>query len=122
MIFLAAVAFLATVQTTSADALCKPDSRAVANGAVLTVRSTGVANPEQACEILVRDRKGRTLFSDRGFSAEIHPATGRDIDNDGRPDAVVGVDTGGANHCCWEYPVLSFNPTPRVLLRLPTAS
>jgi hypothetical protein len=72
--------------------------------------------------VQVRDRNGRTVFADRGFAAEIHAATGRDIDNDGRPDAVVGIDTGGGNRCCWEYPVISFNPSPRVLLKLPPAT
>ena len=126
MIFLAgslvaAATFFVSAQAAPVDMPCKADSRTVANGVVLTVRSTGGTNPEQACEILVRDRNGRTVFSDRGFNAEIHPVTGRDIDNDGRPDAVVGIDTGGRNGCCWEYPVLSFTPTPHVLLKLPPA-
>jgi hypothetical protein len=32
------------------------------------------------------------------------------------------VDAGGGNSCCWEYPVISFNPTPRVLVKLPPAT
>jgi hypothetical protein len=121
---LAAIAFTLTVIQSTPDKApaCKPATTTLANGVVITVRSTGIANPEQACEVLVRDRNGRTVFTDRGFTTEIHSATGRDIDNDGRPDAVVGVDTGGANRCCWEYPVISFSPTPRVLLKLPPAA
>ena len=101
---------------------CKPTTKTLTNGLVISVHSVGGDKPEQACEVLVRDRNGRTVFSDRGFNAEIHPAAGRDIDNDGRPDAVVGVDTGGGNRCCWEYPVISFNPAPHVLLKLPPAA
>jgi hypothetical protein len=123
MILLAVAAFLAAVQAAPVSALpCKPETKTVANGVVITVRSAGGTNPEQACEILVRDRNGRAVFSDRGFNAEIHAVTGRDVDNDGRPDAVVGVDTGGGNRCCWEYPVISLTPAPRVLLKLPPAS
>ncbi len=120
MIFPAAIAFLAVVQLASiSPASCKPEAKTVANGVVITIRALGAADSEQACEILVRDRNGRNLFSDRGYNAEIHPVTGRDIDNDGRPDAVVGVDTSGGLGCCWEYPVISLGPPPRVLLKLP---
>jgi len=112
--------FLSSTQSPPVDASpCKPASTTMANGIGITVRSAGGNNPEQACEVLVRDRNGRTVFTDRGFNAEIHPATGRDVDNDGRPDAVVGIDAGGGNRCCWEYPVISFNPSPHVLLKLP---
>lgn len=122
MIVFAAL-LLATMQVQPAGApLCKPTSTTLANGVVVVVRSAGGNNPDQACEVSVRDRNGRTVFSDRGFDTQIHPATGRDIDNDGRPDVVVGVDTGGGNRCCWEYPVISFNPSPRVLLKLPPAA
>jgi len=123
MILAVAAFFLAFIQSTPEGApSCTPATTTLANGVVVTVRSAGTNNPELACEVLVRDRNGRTVFSDRGFDTQIHPATGRDIDNDGRPDVVVGVDTGGANRCCWEYPVISFNPSPRVLLKLPPAA
>jgi hypothetical protein len=97
-------------------------SRTLSNGVVITVRPVSGTTPQLPCEILVQDRNKRTIFADRGFSTEVHPATGRDIDNDGRPDAVLGVDAGGGNGCCWEYPVISFNPTPRVLVKLPAAA
>lgn len=129
-LLLAATAFLLAALPNAAVAQsmpddkpsCMPTTKTLANGVVLTVRSAAGNRPERACEVVIRDRIGRTVFSDRGFNTEIHPATGSDIDNDGRPDAVVGVDTGGANRCCWEYPVISFNPTPRVLLKLPPAT
>jgi len=128
---LAATSFLfAFTQSKPADELScyqlktdnKPLTKTLANGVVITVGPTKTIDPEQACEVVVRDQYGRSVFSDRGFNTQIHPATGRDIDNDGRPDAVVGVDTGGGNRCCWEYPVISFNPSPHVLLKLPPAA
>jgi hypothetical protein len=121
---LAATAFLlAFTQSTPVNTpSCQPKTQTLANGAVVSIQAAGGNSPEQACEVLVRDRTGRTVFSDRAFGAQIHPATGRDIDNDGRPDAVLGVDAGGPNRCCWEYPVISFNPAPRVLLKLPPAA
>src|SRR5688572_27034114 len=108
MIVFAAL-LLATLQAQPAGApLCKPTSTTLTNGVVVAVRSVGGNNPDLACEVSVRDRNGRSVFNDRGFDTAIHPATGRDIDNDGRPDVVVGVDTGGNDRCCWEYPVISF--------------
>jgi len=123
MILLAVATLLAAAQSAAVNAPpCKPETRNVANGVVVTVRSASSASPAQACEVLVRDRNGRAIFSDRGFNAEVHAVTGRDIDNDGRPDVVVGIDTAGGNDCCWEYPVISLSATPRVLLKLPPAA
>jgi hypothetical protein len=91
-------------------------------GGAITIRSVPANELKQTCEVSVRDRNGKTIFEDRGFSTKIDPATGRDIDNDGQPDAVVGVDTAGGSRGSWEYPVISFTPMPRLLLKLPPAS
>ena len=99
-----------------------PITQSPTNGVTITVRAVEGNPPAQACEVSVKDRNGRDIFTDRGFSARIDPATGRDIDNDGQPDAVVGLDLGGPGHCCWEFAVLSFSPMPRVLLKLPPAT
>ena len=99
-----------------------PVTQSLANGVTITVRSVEGSPPAQACEVSVKDRSGREIFADRGFGASINPATGRDIDNDGRPDAVVGIDTGGRKDCCWDFAVISFSPMPRVLLKLPAAT
>jgi hypothetical protein len=98
---------------------CVPTTKTLPDGETVSVRATNSNNLGQACEVTVRDRNGRTVFSDTGFNAEVVSVTGRDIDNDGRPDAVVGVDTRGDNH--WDYPVISFAPRPRVLMKLPPA-
>jgi hypothetical protein len=94
----------------------------LSNGAVITIRAVPANELKQACEVSVRDRNGRTIFEDRGFNTKIDPATGRDIDNDGQPDVVVGVDTAGGTRGNWEYPVISFAPAPRLLLKLPAAT
>ena len=96
-------------------------SRTLANGASVTVRPVAANSLQQTCEVIVRDRNGKTVFEDRGFNTGIEPASGRDIDNDGQPDAVVGVDTIGGTPGSWEFPVISFAPSSRVLLKLPHA-
>ena len=70
-------------------------TKTLSNGAVVTVRSVTPNSLGQTCEVTVRDRSGKVVFEDRGFNTSIDPATGRDIDNDGQPDAVVGIDTIG---------------------------
>jgi hypothetical protein len=97
-------------------------ARTFANGVVITIRSVPANELKQTCEVSVRDRSGKTIFEDHGFNTKIDAATGRDIDNDGQPDAVLGVDTAGGTRGNWEYPVISFAPMPRVLLKLPPAT
>ena len=76
---------------------------------------------EEACTAEVRDRSGKLVFQSQGFNAEFTDTNGRDIDNDGHPDIVVGTDTGGGNRCCWEYVVISPVPRPHVVVKLPPA-
>lgn len=84
-----------------------------------TVRVRPSGRSVEPCEIVLEDRAGRSVFVSAGFSARIHPATGQDIDNDGRPDAVLGVDTRGERECCWEFAIVSLSANPRVLAKLP---
>jgi hypothetical protein len=97
-------------------------TRNLPNGGSIAIRTVPANELKQTCDVSVRDRSGRTIFEDRGFNTKIDPATGRDIDNDGQPDAVVGVDTTGGTYGNWEYPVISFAPTARLLLKLPPAT
>ena len=97
-------------------------TRKLTNGATITVQPLSPNELQQSCGISVRDRNGKTIFEDRGFSTNIDPATEHDIDNDGQPDAVVGIDTLGGTNGNWEYPVISFSPQPRVLVKLPSAT
>lgn len=45
---------------------------------------------------------------------EIDPATGRDINGDGQPDAVLVSFSGGA-HCCWTYHIVSLGKKPGLI-------
>lgn len=44
----------------------------------------------------------------------MHPESGRDVDNDGSPDLILGHDAGGGNRCCGDYTILSLKPGLRV--------
>ena len=73
-------------------------------------------NPEQACTAAVYNRGGHVVFRTTGFSVifdENH--TGQDFDNDGKPEVVFMTDSGGGNHCCWAYNVISLSPKPHKL-------
>ena len=129
--FLAYIPVLLTVlQTASPQELaCRQSgtsnetlTRALPNGATITVRPVSPNQLKQACEVSVRDRNGKTIFEDRGFNTRLDSATGRDIDNDGQPDAVLAIDTMGGTPGNWEHPVISFVPQPRVLVKLPPAT
>ena len=117
------------LQTTSTqDLACRKSAtdnstltRTLANGATVTVRPVPPNELQQTCEVSVKDRNGRAIFEDRGFNTKVDPATGRDIDNDGQPDVVIGVDTGSDTQGRWEFPVISFTPKPHLLLKLPPA-
>jgi hypothetical protein len=56
------------------------------------------------------------VYRTTGFSVifdENH--TGQDFDGDGKPEVVFITDTGGGNHCCWAYNVISLSPKPHKL-------
>src|SRR5262249_259693 len=63
------------------------------------------------CTAAIYDRGGRVLFRTTGFNVildENH--TGQDFDGDGHADVVFITDSGGGNHCCWAYNVISLFP------------
>ena len=68
------------------------------------------AAAEDACVIEVRDRSQRVVFARAGFNARLHEDSGRDVDNDGAPDLIVGVETHRTKLCCSEYSILSLKP------------
>jgi hypothetical protein len=90
-------------------------TRTVQDGLTVTVRrkpDPGLV--EDACVVEVRDASGRVVFAREGYNTKLHGDSGRDVDNDGAPDLIVGYDTGGGNQCCWEYAILSFRPAIHV--------
>jgi hypothetical protein len=73
---------------------------------------------EWRCSIAVRDARDSIVWGARGFNTSVGAWTGHDIDGDGQPDAVLGVDTGGGNRCCWAYFVLRLAPKFGVVAEL----
>jgi hypothetical protein len=68
------------------------------------------------CTAAIYNSAGRVVFRTIGFSVifdENH--TGQDFDGDGKPEVVFITDTGGGNHCCWVYNVISLSPKPHKL-------
>jgi hypothetical protein len=90
-------------------------TRTVQDGFTVTLwRQADPALKEDACVVEVRDGSGQIVFARRGFNTRLHPDSGRDVDNDGRPDVIVGHDSGGGNRCCWEHTILSLRPSLHV--------
>jgi len=75
------------------------------------------AVPELACTAELRDPAGRIVFGDSGYSAGLEESA-LDVDNDGKPDVVLVVDSGGGNLGFWEYTVISFSPRPHIVTTL----
>jgi hypothetical protein len=91
-------------------------TRAAPAGFSVTVRrKADPALTRDACVIDVRDRSGRIVFTREGFNTELHDDSGRDVDNDGSPDLIVGFESRGTNRCCSQYSVLSLTPAPHVI-------
>jgi hypothetical protein len=89
---------------------------AAPDGFSVTVRRKAEAALEKdACVIEVRDRSNRVVFMREGFNSRLHEDSGRDVDNDGAPDLIVGVETHRTKLCCSQYSILSMKPAPRVI-------
>ena len=72
------------------------------------------------CTAAVYNSGGHVVFRTTGFSVifdENH--TGQDFDGDGKAEVVFITDTGGGNHCCWNYSVISLFPKPHRLFDAP---
>lgn len=117
-------AFLALAQAPDADLVCRSSirdreqraTRTVQDGFAVTVwRKAESAEREHACVIEVRDASGQIVLAREGFNTSVHADSGRDVDNDGTADLILGHDSVGGSRCCWAYTVLSLKPTPRVV-------
>jgi len=87
---------------------------AQSNGYMLTIRPAP-SEMEALCFIDVVNGAGHKLFELNDFAIGLHDATGKDIDGDGKGDAVIEATTGG--HCCFQYAILSLTP-PKILARI----
>ena len=68
------------------------------------------------CTAAIFNAAGKVVFRTTGYSVLFdHIDTGKDFDGDGKPEVVFKTDTGGGNHCCWAYNIVSLSPKPRKL-------
>ncbi len=91
--------------------------QAFAGGVTVTIARS--ADEDGGCRATVSGPRKRTIFSDGGFGAAVDAGTGTDIDGDGVPDLVLMMDTGGGNHCCWKYVVISLKAPAHKLFEFP---
>lgn len=74
------------------------------------------------CTAAIYNDAGRVVFRTTGYNVifdENH--TGQDFDGDGKPEVVFITDSGGGNHCCWAYNVISLAPKPHKLFDIEAA-
>lgn|GEM_PF-325764 len=81
-------------------------------------RTTDTLDVEFICSATVRDSADSVVWKDSGFRTRQDDWTGKDLDGDGEPDAVIGVDTGGGNRCCWGFALIRFSPAFEVMARI----
>jgi hypothetical protein len=71
---------------------------------------------EDVCTAAIYNREGKVVYRTSGFNVTFDEnLTGQDFDDDGHPEVVFMTDTGGGNHCCWEYNVISLYAKPHKL-------
>ena len=88
-----------------------------AHGFVVEVRPTTESpdDPDfQTCIATIRSPQGALVSEIKEWGIEIDPITGRDVNGDGQPDAVLMSYSGGA-HCCWTYHIISLGKQPGVI-------
>ena len=75
---------------------------------------------EFACTAAIYRADGKVVYRTSGFNVVFDEEnTGLDFDGDGKPDVVFKTDTGGGNHCCWAFNIISLSPKPRHLFDIP---
>ena len=83
-----------------------------------TVEVKPIPNPDvsgfMTCQATIRSSEGKIVFEHNDWGMEIDSITGRDVNGDGIPDAVLVSFSGGA-HCCWTYHIVSLGKNPGLL-------
>jgi hypothetical protein len=75
---------------------------------------------EFVCTAAIYNHEGKVVYRTSGFNVTFDEhLTGQDFDDDGHTEVVFETDTGGGNHCCWEYNVISLYPKPHKLFDIP---
>jgi hypothetical protein len=68
------------------------------------------------CTAAIYNNEGHVVYRTTGFNVTFDEGlTGADFDGDGHGEVVFETDTGGGNHCCWGYNVISLYPKPHKL-------
>jgi len=84
----------------------------------LTVEVKPIPDPDvpgfMTCQATIRNSDGKTIFNNTDWGMEIDPITGRDVNGDGIPDAVLVSFSGGA-HCCSTYHIVSLGENPGLI-------
>jgi len=83
-----------------------------------TIEVKPIADPDDPdntlCGANVTAPNGKTVYSSRASGAEIDLVTGKDVNGDGEPEAVLVTYSGGA-HCCWTYHIISLGKKPGLI-------
>jgi hypothetical protein len=66
------------------------------------------------CRGSITSAQGKAIFEQDDQGMEIDPITGKDVNGDGEPDAVL-VDYSGGAHCCWTYYIVSLGKHPGLI-------
>lgn len=66
------------------------------------------------CHVSVTSPQGKIVYEGNDSSFEFDPITGKDVNGDGQPDAVIVGYSGGA-HCCWAYDIVSLGKAPGLI-------
>jgi len=83
-----------------------------------TVEVKPIADPDNpgymTCHATVTSLQGKIVYEQNDWGMEIDPITGKDVNGDGQPDAVLVGFSGGA-HCCWTYHFISLGEKPGLI-------
>lgn len=73
------------------------------------------------CQATIRAPEGKIVFEKTESGMEIDPITGRDVNGDGIPDAVLVSFSGGA-YCCSTYYIVSLGKSPSLIVKFGSRS
>lgn len=76
--------------------------------------------PAGSCRAVLLAPDGNTVFEVTGVSAVMNPATGNDINNDGKRDAVLETDAG-PDQCCHVYSIVTPGENPALQRQFSTS-
>jgi hypothetical protein len=92
------------------------------NGFTVEVKPIQADVPNfMVCRATIRFAEGKMVFEHDEWGMEIDPITGKDVNGDGYPDAVLVSFSGGA-HCCWTYHIVSLGKNPGLIVEFENRS